>query len=388
MERVLVMLSRGLFCIAIAALSITPGHASPPPAESRSTMALAIDRYVQDLTRRSAFSGNVLVVRNGKPIFSGSFGYADVEFGVRNSAQTRFRIFSITKQFTAAAIMLLAQRRALGVDESIRSYLPSLPSTWHPITVRELLNHTSGLPQLEDAWGNGFLSDPSVRTQLQNLRAVLPQIAKAKPITLPGTKWLYNNFGYDLLGAIVEAVSGQRYDLFVKNNILASSKMSNSGFVGEAAVPEPPYDGPAIVSRLAHGYNGNAAIPSDLQQAMPLQYASAPAGDMYSTISDMLSYSNALDAATVLTNSTQASMVDGAFPINENGGYGFGWIVSTVHGHRIVHHSGSNNGYAAEFARFPEDHVVMVILSNYGFANVEQMRRDITVMLFGQKYAP
>jgi D-alanyl-D-alanine carboxypeptidase len=355
---------------------------------AETTVDRSIDGYVRQLESQSEFSGNVLVARNGKVVFERSYGYASVEFHVPNTSATRFRIHSITKQFTAAAITLLAQRKLLQLDDSVLTYLPQLPETWRSITLRELLQHTSGLPLLEGVWVNGFTSSTKVRTQLQNLNVVLSELRKQSPIHTPGTVWQYNNFGYDLLGCVIEAVSHQPYTSFVQNNILAPSGMHDSGFVGQAARPDyqEGYYGPAVVSGMAQGYNGTAGLPSSLQSSWAENYASAGAGDMYATEEDLLRYANALESHIVLTAQSQDLMTDRPYQVNKNVSYGFGWIITRFGQNTIVHHSGGTNGYAAEFALFPQEHTVIVVLSNYGFADPEAIRTKIASFLFGTRY--
>ena len=248
----------------------------------------AIDSYLHGMVAAHRFSGNVLVAVNDKVVYERSFGFADIEFRVRNTSLTRFRVFSITKQFTACAILILVQRGLVKLGNPVRAYLPNLPVAWQAVTIRDLLQHTSGLPQLENDWTKGFLANPAIRTQLQNLAAVVRTFGNVPPLHAPGTYFDYNNFGYDLLACVIEAVSKRQYTEFVRENVFVPAGMRNSGFVGRAAQPSPDFDGPAVVTLLAHGYNGTAAS-RNLQTAMAYQYASAGAGDMYSTARESLS---------------------------------------------------------------------------------------------------
>lgn len=366
-----------VFCLT----SVASARANP-------TVERSIDSYLRQLVAESEFSGDILVARNGEVQFERAYGYANVEFRVPNARTTRFRIFSTTKQFTAAAVTLLVQRRLLNPDVSVLTYLPQLPPSWRPITVRQLLQHTSGLPLLEGPWVNGFNSSAKARTQVQNLSVVLPQLRKYTPTHKPGTFWQYNNFGYDLLGCVVEATSHEPYTTFVQENILAPSGMHDSGFVGQAPRPEyqQGYYGPGIVSEMAQGYNGAPGLPASLQSSWSENYASAGAGDMYATAEDLLRYTNALESQTVLTTASQHLMIDHAFRVGPTVSYGFGWIITRVGQHSFIHHSGGSNGYGSELAIFPEEHTVIIVLSNFGFADVEGIRAKIASLLFGKRY--
>lgn len=356
------------------------------PFSARADELADVRSYLQQQVAAHKFSGDVLIAVHDRVIFERAYGDANVELHVPNTLQTRFRIFSVTKQFTAAAIMTLAQQGKLDVSAPVSRYLPQFPQPWSRVTIAEMLNHSSGLPQLENTWAQGFLDTPKRQSQCEDYDAVVSGLQTDPPSNAPGVKWEYNNFAYDLLGCVIERTSGTGLAAYMRQAIFAPAKMTDSGLVGRSPDPEPMYDGPLIVSGMATGYNGTLGVLGRLQQAMPEQFASAAAGDVYSTVGDLWRYSEALYSANILTPATQQTMLAESVPVSAVARWGLGWAVTTVGGHTFMHHSGSNNGYTAEFARFPEERATIVILSNFGFADVTGIRVGIAERVFHGKY--
>jgi CubicO group peptidase (beta-lactamase class C family) len=386
-----------LACIIFVSAGTCAAHASDLPA---------VNAYVQRQVKAHRFSGTVLVAVNDRVVFQRAYGYANVELHVANTLQTRFRIFSMTKQFIAAAIMTLAQQGKIDVTAPVSRYVEHWPAGWANVTIAEMLNHSSGIPQLENAWFEAFTSGAIPRSQCANYDAVIGKFANDSVLTAPGTTWRYNNFGYDVLGCVIERVSGRPLAAYMASDIFTPAAMAQSGLVGSVEHPEQFYNGPRVIDGLATGYNGTTGIFGSLQHAMPLQYGSAGAGDMYTTAGDLWRYSEALYHNSVLTAATQRLMLDDNVPTagglfgpscapacaplkrvhTPNVWWGLGWRIEKVRSHLFMSHSGGNNGFSAEFARFPEEHATIVVLSNFGFTDVTALRAAIARIVFHGKY--
>jgi D-alanyl-D-alanine carboxypeptidase len=371
-------MSRAVLMIALFALVCGAAPKPTPPTSLAS--------YFQKLVHEGTFSGTVLVAEHGHVIFEHSYGSASVEFRVPNSAETRFRIFSITKQMTATAILQLAARGRLQLDEPVTQILPELPDTWSAVTVRDLLLHTSGIPQDENIWANAFMYS-NAKTQLDNLQAIKVKIAKQPLDTKPGTNFAYNNFGYDLLGCVIERVSRQSLDLYFETHIFRPANMRSALLQGRADVSHTEYIGNAPIERLATGYNG---APGALEIAWPQMYASAGAGGIVATVGDFLHYDDALTAGTILSRAWQQRAISDAFSFNARTAYGYGWVVVHTVGHGYyVYHDGGSNGYASLYIRVPDRQLCVVVLSNYGFTPVDaKMRGFLVETMLGASYAP
>jgi D-alanyl-D-alanine carboxypeptidase len=367
-----------------------------------------VSAYVEGQVRQHKFSGDVLIAVHDHVVFESAYGDANVQLHVPNTSHTRFRIFSITKQFTAATIMTLAQQGKIDVTAPVSRYLEHWPAGWGPVTVAELLNHSSGIPQLEDTWFEAFTDATTRQSQCENYGAIINKVAESKVLTAPGATWRYNNFGYDLLGCVIEQVSGVPLASYMTSAVFRPAGMTESGLVGRVKNPEQFYDGPRVIDRLATGYNGTTGVLGGLQEAMPLQYGSAAAGDMYTTVSDLWRYSEALYRNNILTAATQRLMLHDSVRIaggwagpscapacaplqrvtTPNVRWGLGWRIQNSRGHVYMTHSGGDNGFSAEFARFPEEHATIILLSNFGFADVTSMRAAIARIIFHGKYTP
>lgn len=363
---------------SLALLLITPAGASPQTPET-TRLTTTIDSYLTRLEHADSLSGTVLVARDGHIIFEHSYGKANVELGVPNSNDTRYRIFSITKQFTAAAVLILVDEGRIDLHASVLKYLPELPSEWRSATVQEMLTHTSGIPNEENTWAQTFMQN-DVKTQLANLALVAPKLAGHQLTDPPGSKWRYNNFVYDLLACIVARVSNQGYASFVQERILTPAGMHDAGFDDRRQADGGLYVGSAAIPRLASGYNGT---PDNLITAFPQMFASRGAGGIYATAEDLFHYDNAISAGRIVPPELERQAVDSAFSTGPDASYGYGWIISHKDGTTLIHHSGGTNGYVADYARYPASRICIVILTNRGFTNVSPIRDTIFRMVSG-----
>jgi D-alanyl-D-alanine carboxypeptidase len=327
----------------------------PAPAQSAMDSALAAkaEELIAPAVAADQFSGAVLVARDGVPVFRRAFGLADREWGIPNTADTKFRIGSITKQFTATAILQLAEAAKLLVDDPMSKYYPDAPPAWNTITIRHLLTHTSGIPSFT---GIPHFFDGQAR--LDRTPAEIIELTRDKPLEFaPGSKYSYDNTGYVILGYIIEKLSGERYADYIQHHIFEPLGMKSSGYdVSDAIIPKRA----AGYSRDKDQYINAGFI------SMTEPYA---AGALYATVDDMLAWDQALYSAKILTPaSLQAMFTDYGH------GYGFGWVIDTLYGHRRLLHAGGVNGFITRFDRYPEDNLTVVVFSNEDSAAAAEAR--------------
>jgi CubicO group peptidase (beta-lactamase class C family) len=326
--------------------------------------ASKLEEYLNTVTKDRLFSGAVLVAQNGKILLSKGYGMANIELDVPNTAQTRFRLGSITKQFTAASILLLQEQGKLSVSDSICKYIADCPAAWQPVTVHHLLNHSGGVPN--------FTSFPDYQKTMMIPSPIESLIARFKDRPLafaPGEKMSYSNSGYILLGAVIEKVSGQSYADFLRARILDPLKMNATG-----------YDrSDTIIKGRAAGYSDKGAHWVNAPHIdMSIPHA---AGAMYSTVEDLYLWDQALYTDKLLSAKLKESMFT---PGLNNYGYGFG--ITTPNNRKLISHGGGINGFATYIARYPDDRVTVIVLSNLEQAKSGMFARDLAAIVFGEKY--
>ena len=291
--------------------------------------------------------GAAVGVRQGDqaPYLAG-FGLADIEWGVAMTPDTVFRLGSITKQFTAAAIMLLVEDGKLGLDDVIQSVLTDYPTQGRTVTIRHLLNHTSGI--------TNFNSRPEFpeRTDL-TLAEVVRLFKDLPPDFAPGERFLYSNSGYVLLGAVIEAVSGMAYRRFLLERFFRPLGMRQTRYL---------YDEP-IVAKRARGYAvGPKGVENARTMSMTLPHA---AGGLGSTVGDLLTWNHALRNGHAISAQSYAAMIA---PTRLNDGsvseYGFGVFSWEFRGRTVIQHGGGINGFATILTHLPEDDLTVVVLAN------------------------
>ena len=305
--------------------------------EARLDRVLAVD-----------FNGSALVAKDGQVLYAKGIGYADRAKDQRNAPDTRFRLGSITKQFTAMGVLMLESRGLVGLDDAACGFLDVCPPGWDAITIGHLVSHTSGianytdLPDLEQ-WG------PLTPAEI---------VAKVEDIPLagrPGDSFAYSNTGYVLLGMIIERVSGMSYEEFLEDGIFEPLGMRDSGYDhGDRGV--------------AQGYRV-AFVPADAID-MSVPYA---AGALYSTVLDLQRWDAALSAAELVP---AADMIRYFRPLAADTGlgglgYAYGLFVGQEDGHEIQAHGGAINGFSTFMARYPDDGVLVVLLANREMGGLE-----------------
>jgi D-alanyl-D-alanine carboxypeptidase len=337
-----------------------------PTARSPEAMGSAFEAYMDAAVRNAAFSGTVLVAKDGVPVFRGSYGLASHELGVPNGPDTAFRLQSLTKPLTAMLIMRLQERGALKVTDRACDYLDDCPEAWRAVTIQQLLNHTSGIEgysRLPD-WDE----DLDSRTYWRGGAAAL---TRNRPLLFaPGEGYSYSNTGYVLLGQIVERAAGRPFPDVFRDEVLTPLGMTRSRFNNTRE----------IVPGLAAGYY---SLGSTFIIATPQTTSDAyGANGLISTADDLLKWDRALRDNVLITAASFEEMI--ANPKNTFAGYG--WEVRNWLGRRQVGHSGSGAGYSAYMARFIDDGLTVIVLSNSDEASAGGAARALAAIYFGEAY--
>jgi CubicO group peptidase (beta-lactamase class C family) len=349
----------------LAALPVLAAFAQAPQepdslARERVAGALGA-RLDAQLTRYAeyGFSGTVLVVRDGGVVLLKGYGMADVERGVRNTAATRFEMNSMTKMFTAAAILQLAARGRLRLDAPASRYLAGFPPDKRGATIEQLASHTAGLI----VEGSNLAGDTR--------EAFVRDVARTPRESAPGERYRYTNAGYSLLAAIVETVSGQTYEAYLRRNAFAPAGMRTALFRDQV----PPGD-----PRFAHGYVGT---PAALQPGPPNPYVwgTVGAGGVWATVGDMYRWLAALEAGRILPAEQRRLLTSAPRPPSQEA---FGWHVGTPDGRPRIDKGGGSDDFASQLLYYPRDRVTVIWASN----NLRQrwrqtLNRAIPALVFG-----
>jgi CubicO group peptidase (beta-lactamase class C family) len=355
--------------------SLQQGPANAPPSTGASakptldpSVADRIDAYLQAQRKVNRFSGTVLLALGGEAKFVKGYGWANAEWEIPNAANTKFRIGSITKQFTSMVVMQLQETGKLKVQDSICVYLSPCPDTWKPVTVHHLLTHTSGIPSytgLPDFLKISIL--PKTPDEMIALFRDLPLEFE------PGSSFKYNNSGYFLLGVLIEKVTGRKYEEVLRDQIFTPLGMADSGY--DRSDP--------ILPRRAAGYARDGegmANARYLDMGQPFA-----AGALYSTVEDLLKWDQALYTDRLLPAAAKTAMFT---PFKNN--YAYGWTIPTpspaTFGRRQIAHGGNINGFASMFIRLPDDQMTVVVLANNAQSNAGRIARDMLAIALGQPY--
>ncbi|MFD2824633.1 serine hydrolase [Lacinutrix iliipiscaria] len=336
-----------------------------------------VDSYLES-SANNGFSGVVLVAKKGEVILSKGYGWADRENKIPNAPATVFNIGSVTKQFTASAILKLVEQGKINTSDKISSYFNQTPSDKSDITIHQLLTHTSGISNRT----GGFRYHEASKEQFLN------EFFESTLHSKPGTTYQYANANYIMLTAILELVSGQTYNAFLQENLFGPAQMTNTGYKRINFSTE----------RLAHGYYYNRDDEKwtdwgTTQQHLPYNtnhWYSIGKGDIHSTIEDLYKWHVALKNNAVLTSKTRAIQETAYVAENDKmtSYYGYGWAISkSDRDTKIVAHNGSNGLYFADFVRFIDDDVVVIYITNAFLGpESENVAREIGKMIFDTNY--
>ncbi len=322
-----------------------------------------MDEVVQYNVSNKRFMGSVLVARGDEILLNKGYGSANLEWNIPSSPSTRFRLGSITKQFTAAAILLLEERGKLKTDDPVKKFMSDAPTAWEKITIYHLLTHTSGIPN--------FTSFPDYQSQKPFAATPEKLVARfrEKPLDFqPGEKWSYSNSGYILLGYILEKASGESYEKFLQENIFGPLGMKDSGYDSNSA----------IILKRAAGYVPGKDGPVNaefIHMSIPFS-----AGALYSTTEDLLRWQQELFGGKLLSAASLAKMTT---PFK--GDYACGVGVRTVNGRRVIDHGGGIEGFNTFLAYCPDDKLTVVALSNLNGGAPQQIVSQLAAIVRGEK---
>jgi len=337
---------------------------SVPAAQIASVPASEIDIYLNSLVHIGSFSGSVLIARNGEVLLTKGYGFADREHKISNTPQTKFRLGSITKQFTAMAIIILEAQDKLDVQDPICKYLTECPEAWETITIHHLLTHTSGIPNFTD------FPDYSRTSATPSPPEETIDRFQDEPLDFqPGERWSYGNSGYILLGHIIERVSSQSYEEFLQENIFTPLQMTNTGYDHNQ-------------DDLAVGYKSIFSKADFIDMSIPYS-----AGGLYSTVEDLYKWDQAFYTKQLLPQDylDQIFAAHVAIPNSDGMAYGYGWMVGLEDGRQIITHGGGIEGFVTNIARYPQDKTVIIILSNQQYTSIGIIQPELAKKVFSGK---
>jgi CubicO group peptidase (beta-lactamase class C family) len=349
-----------LLVLVVLVHAVAAGVAAQAPAEfaAKAHELLAAHEEVR------GWAGAALVMRGDEVLLSTGVGAAHRELGVANTPETVFRIGSVTKQFTAAAILLLAERGKLAVTDPVCKYVSDCPEAWQPITIHHLLTHTAGLPN--------FTSFPDylpTMAQPSPPEKTLERF-RGRPLNFaPGERFEYSNSGYVLLGYILEKAAGEPYAKFLRENLLAP-----------AGLVATDYDDTAtLVPHRAAGYaRSDEGFVNAPYMDMTIPHA---AGALYSTVGDLCRWTRAVHDGQLLSEESRAALFR---PAHNN--YAYGWFVAPRFDRTEHAHGGGINGFSAGLSYYPEEEVCIAVLSNVQQAVAGPVARDLAALLFEKPY--
>jgi D-alanyl-D-alanine carboxypeptidase len=328
-------------------------------------LAETVDTYVTEQMDMNGIPGvSLAIVQDGNVIYAKGYGFANVEHETPAKPETVYQLASVSKQFTAAGVLLLVQDGKIDLDASITTYLTDAPETWQDITVRQILNHTAGLGDYDEGFD---------LTQPKTEKEVLEYIYQSELLFEPGSNFSYSNFGYMILSILVGQVSGQPFGDFMTERIFAPLEMTATTVISEQD----------IVMNRAQGYEYDEET-GELKNQTWVNPTLNVYGDgaFYSTILDMAKWDAALHGTDILSEENKATLwqplvlSDGTtWPLAE--AYGMGWSSGTLNGHAFVEHAGGWQGFASHFVRYTDDRLAVVVLTNVSSADSSGIARDI-----------
>ncbi|MDV3457890.1 serine hydrolase [Sphingomonas sp. HF-S4] len=343
------------FAISLLALSLC---ASPALAQDTGRM----QQVVAADADKGEFMGAVLVAREGQILLDRGFGSANLEWKIPNDGTTKFRLGSVSKQFTAAAILILQERGKLSLDAPVKTWLTDAPAAWDKVTIRHLLSHTAGIPNF-----TGFDDYEKTKTLPATLESLTARF-RDKPLEFqPGEKFAYSNSGYILLTTIVEKASGQPYATFVADQLFKPLGMADSGYDNRATV----------LPRRASGYTPSprGVVNTDyIDMTIP-----QGAGALYSTTHDLLKWTNGLFGGKLLKPTSLQAMTT---PVKDD--YGLGLFIAKTNGGTVINHGGGIEGFNTWLGYDPDRKLTVVVLGNLNGAAPNRLGNSLMTLARGE----
>jgi D-alanyl-D-alanine carboxypeptidase len=355
----------------------------PLKGVSQDSLETKVDRYVMEQMQKSFTPGiGIAVIKDGNVLLKKGYGLCNVELAVFTDPNSVFQLLSITKQFTAAAVMLLIQSGKLSMDSPVSKYLEGLPSSWRTITIRQLLTHTSGIVDLTD-----------VHPYFEQIREDAPPMQLIKPLYKldllfqPGTQWRYSNTNYFLLGLLIEKLSGQTYERFLEQSLfeplhMYATKVNDSRdvipyrvsgyhWLGENAELEP---------QMISGYHGRKNILQNAIYISPTRLWAA--GGLVSSVNDLVKWDSALTNHLLINKKSYEQMIQpGRLLTGLEVNYGLGNELFVIHGHRVAGHQGGGMAFNTCYLRFDDDRVSVIVLCNQTTGPSKQMATHIASLI-------
>jgi CubicO group peptidase (beta-lactamase class C family) len=345
---------------ALATMLLQPSM----PLMAADQAADEVARLVSAEMERQHIPGlTLLVSRNGNPIRTEGYGLSNLELRVPAAPESVFQSGSVGKQFTATAVMMLVEAGQLGLEDPLTKYFPDAPASWNRVTIRELLSHTAGFTD--------YPQDFDMRKDYteENLLKMVEAIPLAYP---PGTSWSYSNLGYLTLGILIRKVTGQFYGEFLQQRIFRPLGMSTTRIISEADV----------VPNRSAGYVLVKGEIKNQDWVSPSLNTTAD-GSLYFTIMDLAKWDAALYTDKLLKRSTLEQMWT-VTPLKNgkpnSGHYGYGWFIEKDNGHRVVEHGGQWQGFETHIARYLDDGLTVVVLTNLGSAQPDRIARGVAAI--------
>lgn len=345
---------------------------SSPIHTSGQNVEKDIDILLQDLFPSDGPGGTAIVVKNGKTIYKKAFGLAHLELNVPMKTDNIFRIGSITKQFTACAILKLAEENKLKLEDDITKFIPDYPTHDYTITIEHLLTHTSGIKSYTGMpqWTSEVRKKDFTPTEL------VDYFKNEEMEFAPGEKWNYNNSAYVLLGYIIEKVSGKSYEEYIEENFFAPLGMTHS-FYGNS-------------SEIIKGYVGGYMPQGDYYKNADFLSMTQPysAGSLVSNVDDLYTWYEAVMNYKVVSKESIAK-AHRSYKLNDGKetNYGYGWSVGNIQGHRMIGHGGGINGFLSASLYLPEDKVFVAVLSNCNCHAPNQVANQLAAIALGKPYS-
>ncbi|MDQ2922597.1 MAG: serine hydrolase [Acidobacteriota bacterium] len=316
-----------------------------------------VDAYIKPYLEMAAFSGAILIAKGGEVLVSKGYGMANYELSLPNTPKSRFHLASLSKPFTAAAIMILQERGKLSVNDPLSKYIPDYPNG-DKISIHLLLSHKAGLA--------GDLPNFNDWTAPITLEKLVELVKKAAPVSEPGAKYSYSNNDYRLLAYIIEKVSGQSYGEFLKTAIFDPLDMKDTGHEGATG---------SLIKNRASGYKPVGV--NDLENIYIDWSTKTGNGSLYSTVEDLYKWDRALYTEKILKKSSLETLFTERY----------GWFVSEQFKRKLMRYGGRSPGYNSDFQRYVNDDVCVVVLSNNYSVTANPIANNIAAMVFGEPYA-
>ncbi len=344
---------------ALLACACTAGMAQTANQEE---VKARLDQVASSYTANNAFMGTVLVVDGDRVLLDKGYGMAVLEWNISNTPDTKFRLGSVTKQFTAALVLLMQQDGKLNIDDPVSKYLPDAPKAWEKITLANLLGHTSGIPNFTSFKEFGAWA-ASAHTWDEEYA-----FFRDKPLDFePGTKFSYSNSNYEVLGGILEKVSGKKYGDLLRERIFGPLGMNDSGLDSDDL----------ILPRRAEGYMpGPKGLSVARSESMSVPFS---AGSIYSTTGDLLKWEHGLFEGKLLSADSLKAMTTPG-----KGDYGLGVTIHSEDGVKVVEHGGGIEGFNSNLMYVPDKRICVVVLANVNGAAPGQMGQQLLDVTLGK----